>query len=223
MNARLEAQAVACPDCDLLQTIAPLPPGAKAACPRCGCLVARQPSGPKDLPLALSVAAAFAFVVANFAPLMDLSAVGRYASTTVAGGAYEMWIHDERLTGALVAFCAVIAPGGYIVFMLTVLLAARRSPAPRWVGEILRWASHLQIWSMLEVMLLGILVALVKISELATVGVGMGMYAIGALMILFPAIAMSFDARDLWRRVEWADGEMPPPGPVGVRAAEPVR
>ncbi len=49
------------------------------------------------------------------------------------------------------------------------------------------------------------------------------MYAIFALMILFPAIAMSFDARDLWRRVEWADGEMPPPGPVGIRTAEPVR
>ena len=40
----------------------------------------------------------------------------------------------------IVAFCAVIAPGSYILFMLTVLLAVRRPPAPHWVGEMLRWA-----------------------------------------------------------------------------------
>ena len=39
---------------------------------------------------------------------------------------------------------------------------------------------------------------------------GIGMYAVGALVLLFPAIMVTFDARELWRRVEWADGEMPP-------------
>ena len=131
-----------------------------------------------------------------------------------------MWVQGEPITGALIAFCAVLAPGGYILFMLTVLLAARRSPAPRWVGELLRWASHFEIWSMLEVMMLGILVALVKIAELATVESGIGMYAVGALMILFPAIAVTFDADDLWRRVAWADGEAASPAPMDIRAAE---
>jgi len=223
LNAQLESQAVACPDCDLLQAIAPLPPGAKATCPRCGSVIARQPSAPEDVPLALSLTAAVAFVIANVEPLMDLSAVGRYASTTVAGGAYEMWMQGEAITGALIAFCAVLAPGGYILFMLAVLLAARRSPVPRWVTELLRWASHFHVWSMLEVMMLGILVSLVKISELATVETGIGMYAIFALMILFPAIAVSFDARDLWRRVEWADGETPAAGFAAIPVADPAR
>jgi paraquat-inducible protein A len=212
----LESQAVACPDCDLLQTIAPLPPGAKAICPRCGCVLARQPVGPKDVPLALTVAAVLTFVIANAVPLMDLSAVGRSASTTIAGGAYEMWLQGERITGVLVAFCAVIAPGGYLLFMLTLLLAARRSPVPRWVSEMLRWASHFQVWSMLEVMMLGILVALIKIAELATVEAGIGMYAVGALMLLFPAMTVSFNANELWQKIEWGDGAMPPP------AASPV-
>jgi paraquat-inducible protein A len=88
------------------------------------------------------------------------------------------------------------------------------------VGELLRWASHFQVWSMLEVMMLGILVALVKIAELATVDAGIGMYAVGALMILFPAIAVSFDVDDLWQRIEWADGETPPAHPVPVSAME---
>ena len=104
----------------------------------------------------------------------------------------------------------MIAPGGYLLFMLTLLLGARRTVAPPWVGEMLRWASHFEVWSMLEVMMLGILVALVKIAELATVAAGIGMYAVGALIVLFPAIAVTFDADDLWNRIEWADGEMPP-------------
>jgi len=223
LNAAPASHAVACPDCDLLQQIPELPPGAKASCTRCGAVMARQPSAPEDLPLALALTAAVAFVVANLEPLMDLSAVGRYASTTVAGGAYEMWVQGEAITGALIAFCAVLAPAGYILFMLTVLFAARRSPVPRWVTELMRWASHFHVWSMLEVMMLGILVALVKISELATVETGIGMYAIFALMILFPAIATSFDVRSLWRTVEWADEETPPSGFAAGPVADPSK
>jgi paraquat-inducible protein A len=218
----LVTQAVACPDCDLLQQLPPLPPGGKARCARCGCTLARHVADPRDLPLALTIAAAIIFVVANTTPLMGLSVVGRTASTTILGGAYEMWLQGEQLTGALVGFCAVLAPAGYLLFMLTLLLAARRSPAPRWVGEMLRWAHHLQLWSMLEVMMLGILVALIKIAELATVDAGIGMFAVGALLLLFPAIMVNFDTRDIWERVEWADGDTATPGAPATRAAQPM-
>ena len=223
MSARLESDSVACPDCDLLQRIPTLPPGGRARCLRCDCFLAKQSSGPSDLPLALTIAAAIAFVVANTSPLMDLSVVGRVASTTIAGGAYEMWLEGEQIVGVLVAFCAVIAPGGYLLFMLTLLLAARRSPPPRWIAELLRWAHHFQVWSMLEVMLLGILVALIKIAQLATVQAGIAMYAVGALVLLVPAIMVTFDARELWQRIEWVDGEMPLLEPADGVAAEPRR
>jgi paraquat-inducible protein A len=205
------AQWVACPDCDLLQQIPPLGPGGKAVCVRCRRLLVKEPSGSRDRPLALTVAAAIALVVANTLPLMELRVAGRSASTTIAGGAYEIWMQGERITGVLVAFCAVIAPAGYLLFMLMLLLAARRSPVPQWAGEMLRWMQHLQVWSMLEVVMLGILVALIKIAELATIDPGIGLYAFGAVVLLIPAIVVNFDARELWRRVEWADGEIPSP------------
>ena len=199
-------ETVACPDCDLLQRIPPLPPGGKARCPRCACTVATRMAEPIDMPLALSVTAAIALIVANTTPLMGLSVVGRQASTTIIGGAHQMWLQGEEITGLIVAFCAVIAPAGYILFILTVLLAARRPPAPRWVGELLRGAEFMQPWSMNEVMMLGILVALIKIAELATVEAGAGMYAMGALVLLFPAIMATFDTEEIWQRVQWADG-----------------
>jgi paraquat-inducible protein A len=72
-------------------------------------------------------------------------------------------------------------------------------------------------------MLLGILVALIKIAELAMVDPGIGMYAVGALVILFPAIMVSFDAREVWQRVEWADDERSSAPGGDVIRAEAVR
>lgn len=209
MNERFLASTVACPDCDLLQHLVPLEPGGKSRCVRCGSLLAKRPVGPDGLCLALAVAAAIAYVLANTSPLMDLSAVGRSASTTIAGGALELWRENEQLTGILVAVCAVIAPGAYLLYMIVLLIASRLSPVPRWVGGMLRSIHHFEMWSMLEVMLLGILVALIKIAALATVEPGIGMFAVGALVLLSPAIIVTFDEREVWGRLEWYDGELP--------------
>ena len=214
-------ETVACPECDLLQRLPALPPGGKARCPRCAYSVAARPSASSDLALALTITAAFVFIVAHTTALMGLSAVGRASSTTIFGGVVQMWEDGQRITAMIVMFCAGIAPGAYLLAMLTVLLAVRRPPAPLWVGEMMRWGHHMQPWSMNEVMILGILVSLIKIAELATVEAGIGMYAMGALVVLFPAIGLSIDKQGAWHRIEWADGREPPElaGRTGGREA----
>ena len=172
-------------------------------------MLAQRPADPLDRPLALAITAAIVFIIAHTTSLMGLSAVGRHSSTTIAGGVIEMWQQGEEITAVIVAFCAGVAPGIYILFMLTVLIAVRRPPAPHWIGEMLRWGRTVQPWSMNEVMILGILVALIKIAELATVEPGIGMYAVGALVLLFPAIVLSIDRHEIWRRIEWADTRSP--------------
>lgn len=217
----LPKNLIACPDCDLLQRIPPLPPGGKARCPRCGKGVAVRKRDSLDRTLALTVTAAIAFLVANVMPLMGLSAVGRTASTTIIGGAHEMWVQGERMTALLVGFCVVVAPAVQIGFMLAVLLAARRFPAPSWAGSLLRWSEIHQPWAMVEVMMLGVLVSLVKIAELAEVIPGIGMFAAGALIFLLAAMTVTFDSGEVWERVRWANGEVPrPPGVPGAAGAE---
>lgn len=201
---------IACRGCDLLQRLPPLAPGESARCARCGHVLSKQAVNSLDRSLALAVAAAVLVLVANATPLMQLSAAGRTSSTTIIGGAVQLWHHGERITSAIVAFCAVVAPAAFLACLLTVLLAARRAdassaPAPRWIGEILRWTRYMHAWSLLEVMLLGLLVALVKIAELARVSADAGIFSLGALTFLFPAIMAHFDAREIWERIEWID------------------
>jgi paraquat-inducible protein A len=194
-------------------------PGGKAACARCGRVLVKDLAHVRDRALPLAVTAAITLLVANTFPLMELHVVGRFSSTTIAGGAYVMWMQGQPLTSALVAFCALVAPVGYISFVITLLLAARHTPMPRWVGEMLRWLGHLEVWSMLEVVMLGILVALVKIAQLASVNPGIGMYAFGATILLIPAIALSLDRRAMWQGVEWMDAETPRASSSGPAAS----
>jgi paraquat-inducible protein A len=198
---------VACHGCDLLQRIPALDRGGKARCRRCGQTLAVHTKHGLDHSLAIAVAALITVVIANVAPLMTLAVAGRTATTTLAGGAIEMWMQGAELTAVIVAFCAVAAPAAYVAVMVAVLLVVRRAPAPAWAGHLLRWADRLRPWSMSEVLLLGILVALTKIAELATVIPGIGMYAVGALVLLLPWLASSLDRHGVWEPIKWLAGE----------------
>lgn len=72
---------------------------------------------------------------------------------------------------------------------------------------------------MIEIMLLGVLVALIKIAELATVIPGLAMFVLGALVFLLAAMAAVFDPRDAWARVGWVARH--PAGPLPRLAQAP--
>lgn len=207
--ASLPADIVACPDCDLLQRMPALPPGRTARCARCGLELGTCKPGSLDRSMALSVAALIVYLLANVEPLMGVSIGGRTSSTTILGGVQAMWLQGEKVTSVLVALFIIVAPALDIVFMLAILVASRRPPAPRWVGSLLRWTELSGVWSMVGVMMLGILVSLVKIASLATVEPGIGIFAVGALVFLLAGMSASFEPREIWSRVRWANGEWP--------------
>jgi len=196
---------LACPDCDLLQRLPDLEAGASARCPRCDEELWHRRDDSPHLTLPLTLAAAVLYLVANTFPMLGLTVLGREASTTVFGGAAQLWRDGREIVAGLVLLTAVIAPALQIGFMLTIALAARRTHPPSWVGTLLRHYPTTRTWSMIEVMMLGVLVALIKIAELATVIPGVAMFALGALVFLLAAIQASFDPRDVWFRIRWAD------------------
>jgi paraquat-inducible protein A len=196
---------IACPQCDLLQRLPQLAPGASARCPRCDEELWRRHEDSLNRTLALALAAVVLYAVANSVPMLSLKAVGHQASTTVFGGAAQLWQDGQEIVAGLVLFAAVIAPALQISFTLGIVLAAQRERPPRWVGTLLRYHPTTRTWTMIEVMLLGVLVALIKIAELATVIPGLALYALGALVFVFAAMQASFDPHEVWDRVEWAE------------------
>ena len=157
---------------------------------------------------ALTLAALVLYLIANAVPMLGLHAVGREAFTTVIGGAQQLWNNGQQLVSVLVLFAAVISPALQIGFLLAILIGCTRERPPAWVGLLLRHLEFTRTWSMIEVMLLGVLVALTKIADYATVIIGTAFFALFALVILLAAIQSCFDPREVWERVEWAETNM---------------
>jgi paraquat-inducible protein A len=202
-----DTSLVACLHCDLLQRLPDLAPGASARCPRCDKELWRHREDSLNRTLALTLGAALLYVVANTVPMLGLTIVGREASTTVIGGAEHLWSNGQQMVAVLVFLTAVIAPALQIGFMLAIVLGALRERPPRWVGTLLRHHPTTRTWSMIEVMMLGVLVALIKIMDYATVIPGLALFTLGALIFLLAGMQASFDSREVWERIQWADGE----------------
>jgi paraquat-inducible protein A len=200
-----DTSLIACPHCDLLQHLPDLAPGASARCPRCDKELWRRREDSLNRTLALTIAAAVLYVVANSVPMLGLSVVGRSASTTVIGGALHLWNNGPAVVAVLVLFTAVIAPALQIGFMLAIVLGAHREHPPRWVGLLLRHHPTTRTWSMIEVMMLGVLVALIKIADYATVIPGTALFVLAAIVFLLAGMQSSFDRREVWERIAWAD------------------
>lgn len=156
------------------------------------------------------------FVVANSVPMLSLTAVGHQASTTVIGGAQQLWHDGREAVAALVLFTAVVAPGLQIGLMLAIVLGARRPRPRRWVAALLRHHPSAATWSMIEVMIIGVLVALIKIADYATVTPGVALFALGGLVFLLAGIQASFDPREV---LSVGSPRAPPPG----RSADAAR
>jgi paraquat-inducible protein A len=200
-----DSSLIACLHCDLLQRIPELEPGASARCPRCNKELWRRREDSLNRTLALTLAAAVLYVIANSVPMLGLTIVGRDASTTVIGGAQHLWDNGQKIVGVLVLFTAVIAPALQIGLMLAIVLGAMRERAPRWVGALLRHHPTTRIWSMIEVMMVGVLVALVKIADYATVIPGIALFVLWVLVFLLAWMSASFDSREVWEKIVWAD------------------
>lgn len=200
-----DVSLIGCSHCDLLQRLPDLASGESARCPRCNEELWRRREDSLHRTFALTIAAVVLYVVANAVPMLGLTVVGREAFTTVFGGAAHLWSAGWESVAVLVLFTAVVAPGLQIGFMLAILVGAHRERPPKWVGTLLRHYPTTATWSMIEVMILGVLVALIKIADYAKVIPGLALFVLGALIFLIAAIQASFDPREVWERVEWAE------------------
>ena len=194
---------IACLHCDLLQRLPELAPGASARCARCDRELWRRREDSLNRTLALTLGAALLYIVANSVPMLGLTIVGRAASTTVIGGAEHLWQNGQQMVAVLVLLTAVVAPALQIGFMLAIVLGAHRERPPRWVGTLLRHHPTTRTWSVIEVMMLGVLVALVKIADYATVIPGVALFVLWVLVFLLAAMQSNFDPREVWERIRW--------------------
>jgi paraquat-inducible protein A len=209
MSDRAPPELVACPDCDALQLRVA---GAyRLTCWRCAALLGTQHDERLDRLLALSIAALVLFLIANLLPLVRLNLQGDVVTTSLCGAAGALWHAGMEPIAALVAVTTVLLPGVYIVAVCYISAGLlwiehagpRRLPL---ADLVLRATQHAQAWSMLEVFLVGALVAIVRLKPVALVDVRIALWSVAGLVLLLATLAGSFHPQHLWERLERAGG-----------------
>lgn len=193
------APLVACPDCDLLQRAPALERGGCAECVRCGSELFRHKPHSIDHTLAFLIAAAIVFAFANAFPLMALDANGLQTRSTLLGTAEALYEAGMPIVGTLVVLTAIVFPALELAGMLYLLLPLRLGVVPPGLRVVFRLVEHVRPWGMVEVFILGALVAFVKLKDFAHADALVGFYALGGFVMLLTAADASFEPRTVWR------------------------
>jgi paraquat-inducible protein A len=193
---------ISCPECDLLHKIGFLHSGGAACCSRCGAVLHRYKKNSVVRAMALAVTGVILFVVANVYPFLGFRMSGQIHHSNLVTGVLELYDQGMWMLATLVLATTILVPALQLAGMVYVLL-------PFFLGlklpkrlPVYRAVIHSHPWCMTEVFFLGILVALVRLSKLATIIPGMGLYAFMALMFVLAHISAFTDPHLIWSHGE---------------------
>lgn len=192
---------VACHECDLLQHLPGEHGRGRVRCARCGCVLHFQGRDLIGVPLALGIAALILFVLSNTFPLLEFTLQGRHDSTYLLAGIRELFRQGMPLLATVVLFTTIVAPMLHIGLLIYLYLPLALGRRPHGFALALRLTQAVLPWSMLEIFLLGVLVAGVKLAEQATIVPGPAAWSLGALVIILAAAATQVHPQRLWGRL----------------------
>ena len=195
-----------CHTCDLLVPVpVPVPvPAGQGECPRCGSAIhgMRLPDS-LSRSGALLTTAAFLLVPANLYPVMTVRRFGQGEPSTILSGVIQLIQDDAWPLGLLVLFASFVVPIGKIIALTFLMVSVRRGSGWRRRDRtaLYRVTEVVGAWSMVDIFLVAILVALVRMEGLVTVMPGIGASFFGAAVILTMLAAHAFDPRLIWDEV----------------------
>jgi paraquat-inducible protein A len=174
-------------------------------CRRCGSRVHVRIPDSLQRTVALLIAAAVLYVPANVFPIMTTDQLGRSVDSTIIGGAVLLWNMGSYPVALVILIASVLVPIGKIATVAalcwTVGWGGSISPGQR--TTLYRITDFIGKWSMVDVFVVAILVALIQITGIIVIRPGSAALAFAAMVILTMLAAESFDPRLIWDR----DGE----------------
>ena len=191
---------MACPTCGLIHELEPLPPSTVAECSRCHSVIAKGRRDTLWQTAALSLAALFFYLPANIYPIMRMEFHGVFTESTVWDGCMRLF-QDGQWAVAIIVFAAsLMIPLLKLLglFFLIIMMKMKWPLARRLRARLGRIIQMIGPWAMLDVFMLAILVALVKLGRIATVTPGPGLFAFASVVVLTILASASFDLRQIW-------------------------
>jgi paraquat-inducible protein A len=192
---------ITCHVCGQTQQVEPLPSDTVAECQRCGAILVKAKPDSLRRTAALSLAALFFYVPANIYPVLRMDLYGVHSENTVWDGVVRLYQDGEWFIGTIVFLASLAIPLLKLcgLFFLVVTTRVSTPYLRRARALILRVIVAIGPWAMLDVFLLAILVALVRLRQFATVTPGPGIVAFASVVVLTIFASASFDPKQIWQ------------------------
>jgi len=189
-----------CTYCDTVHRRADLPGRSSARCVRCDAPLYQATT---NLPamLAVTSTALVALIVANAFPLLTLTSAGQRTQATLWAAIVASYDQKLPLVAVGLGTTLIVAPIVELGMLLYVLVPLTFRTRPPGFRIIMRTMNVLRPWRLVEVFLLGVIIAIVKLSGLATAVIGWGTFGLAVLAMAMASLS-TFDPGTLWRRAD---------------------
>lgn len=198
----INAPIITCHDCGLLQQISHMPEDGAVKCCRCDATLRKRqrvkPEKSIEHTLALVITGLVLLAISNAFPIIQIDAEGHEMAATLFGCVKYLFTHEMVFLSGLVFLTTIGAPLIQLTGLFYILLPLNFKRVPPYAPQIYRVVRIITSWSMLEVLMLGILVSVVKLSAMATVTPSIALWSFALLMIVIAAILNDVDKEMLW-------------------------
>jgi paraquat-inducible protein A len=205
------AELVLCRHCDLLQVLPPLQDGEEAHCVRCGHELDARQRDSALRPILYAVSALFMLVLTNLFPFVGMDAAGSHRDMTFLDASAVLLDEDYPWLAVLVWLFIQAIPA-FCMLAIIYLKLGMYTPLPALV-QVARLLYTLKPWSMVDIFLIGLLVAFVKLLTHFDISLGMSFYAFCGFCLLHLRTFQVVDRHELWSRIA------PAPQPVDAGIA----
>ena len=201
-DAPLPASLRECRDCGQVQRLPALTRGAVVQCLRCHATLRRTRRDSIGKALAFNVCALVLFAIAASATLLSVSSSGQARVANLFSGPEGLQQNGMWELALLVLFATFGAPLAKLLCTTVVLLGLHLPHPPRVLRRVFAWSARLTPWSMIEVYLLGVFVACVKLAALVRIEVGVALYALAGLLLVMVAGDFLLDRQEVWEAMD---------------------
>lgn len=189
---------VACHECDLLMHKPDIGVGQGVQCPRCGFELYSLRHQFDKRSLALVLTALMLYIPANFLPIMQLNLLGRTSQDTIWSGVVGLYESGMQGIALVVFLCSMGIPLVKLLCQLCVLLSIHFRYGRAYGMLLYRIYHHLREWGMLEVYMMGILVSVVKLADMADMSLGVGLVCFIGLLLVQVWLEITMSPHQVW-------------------------
>jgi paraquat-inducible protein A len=203
LTTAAEAGLLSCHSCSLLSK-ARSGQHAALVCPRCGAALHKRKPNNITRTWALVIAAFICYIPANLLPMTVVTSLGKVQQDTIMTGVIYFMQHGEWPIGLVILLASIVLPLTKLFILIYLLISVQRKS--RWRPlertRLYRITEAIGRWSMTDIYVVTIMVALVHLGNLATIQAGLGAIFFGAVVVLTIIAALTFDPREIWDNME---------------------